>query len=215
MKTINNKNKKTGIIVIVFVLFILLVTGLTSSCKKSTCNYTPCTVRDSINVSTGLDTFGINNAPGGIDNNWKVVSSPYPAGTPALTSTSGGPWQATPIAGTNADWINCTGLRCCTNLIGVYTFERKFTIPPGTISFSCDFGIAVDDSLVSIDLIPPTLLPITSLTAVPSGYALTPDISTIIASPAAGVWTIRTKVEFIDSYGGFLTSGYIKILRPC
>ncbi len=206
MKKMKKINFKTSITA--FVLFLFLITGLATSCKKSTCNYTPCTVRDSINISTGLADSSR------IDPNWIVTSSPYPAGTPALTTPSYIPfWQPTPIAVTNAGWINCTGT-VFTNSIGNYTFERSFTIAPGTISFSCDFGISYDDTLVSLDIISPTPTT-TPLTHTASGYNVSPNIGTVFTSPTPGVWKIRATVTFIDNVGGFLTSGYIKVLRPC
>jgi hypothetical protein len=213
MKTINNSSKKTGII---FALFILLAIGLTTSCKKSTCNYSPCTVRDSINVSTGLDSIGKANIAGGIDYNWEVISSPYlPLTTAKTTLPFPGFWQPTPIVGTNATWINCSGTTSA-NLAGNYIFERSFTIAPGTISFTCDFGVICDDILGPVQIISPPVTVATTVPVVPTTtYYLSNNIGTVFTNPTPGVWKIRATVKFVDNVGGFLTSGFIKTLKPC
>ncbi len=215
MKTNNNKTSRTGI---AFVLFILLITGLNTSCKKSTCNYAPCTISDSINVSTGR---GINGA---IDGNWKVISSPFSTAQqsiimPAWFPSSPGGYELTPIVSTNAGWINCTGAACCASLKGNYTYETSFTITPNTLSFSCDFGTAYDDALVSpIELIPPvgltTLLPDPPHPSSNVGR-LNSNIGTVITNPAVGTWKIRATIVTNDKGTGLLVSGFIKTVKPC
>lgn len=213
---INNKTRKTGI---VFMLFILLLTGLATSCKKTTCNYAPCTVRDSINISTGRDTIGA------VDGNWIVTSSPYPPGRQAIIMPAWAPgmpggYEPTPITNTNAGWINCTGAACCGSLLGKYTYETTFTITPNTLSFSCDFNTAYDDALVSpIELIGPGSTPTIILLPDPthpgSVASLNINIGTVVTNPAVGTWKIRATISTADHGTGLLVSGFIKTLKPC
>jgi len=211
-------NFKTGLTVVA--LLLLLITGLATSCKKSTCNYAPCTIADSINVSTGRDDSGK------VDPNWIVTSSPYPPGRqaiimPAWVPGLPGGYEPTPIANTNAGWINCTGAACCASLNGNYTYETSFTITANTISFSCDFGIAYDDALVSLQLIPPvSTIAITTLTdpnpaRLPSVAYLSTNIGTVVTNPAVGTWKIRATIVTRDNGTGLLVSGFIKTVKPC
>lgn len=204
-KKINFKSSITAM-----AMLLLLITGLATSCKKTTCNYAPCTVRDSINISTGLGKNGT------VDPNWKVISSPYLNGQPII-APSNSTWQTAPVITTNASWINCTGVSYPGNLIGAYTYERTFTIAPNTINFSCNFGVAYDDSLVSLELIAPIpSLAVTTLTEPAHAPAyLGTIIGTVFTNPLPGVWTIRAKVKSIDAGTGFLTSGFINTLKPC
>lgn len=210
MKTINNKNRITGILI---VLFILLATGLNTSCKKSTCNFTPCTIADSINISTGLDDSGV------VDSKWNVISSPFPPGRSAIVMKPGHPsWQLTPIANTNAGWINCTGAGyTLANLNGTYTYETVFTITNNTLSFSCDFSTAYDDALVSLVLEDPisNIFTLPDPPHVPNVAYLNSNIGTVITNPAVGVWKIRATITTADHGTGLLISGFIKTIKPC
>ncbi len=215
MKKINFKTSRIGI---AFVLFILLITGLNTSCKKTTCNYAPCTIADSINVSTGRDDSGK------VDPNWIVTNSPYtpPGRTPIIIKPGHSTWQQTTlITGTNAGWINCTGIPFSgTNLNGNYTYETSFTITANTISFSCDFGIAYDDALVSLELVEPNTITTHVLSdpnpaRLPSVAYLSTNIGNVITNPAVGTWKIRATINTADNGTGFLLSGYIKTLNPC
>lgn len=210
-KTINNKSRIIGIAL----LFIILsIGGLTTSCKKTTCTYTPCTVRDSINISTGLDDSGM------VDPNWKVLVSPFPPGTPAIVMKPGHPsWQLTPIVNTNAGWINCTGAGyTLANINGTYVYETSFTISPNTLSFSCDFSLAYDDKLVLLELEEPSTIihTLTEPPHIPMPLSdLGQNIGTVISNPASGTWKIRATITTADNGTGLLLSGYIKTIKPC
>ena len=216
----NQNSKKMSVkinfktILIGIAILILLITGLTTSCKKSTCTYVPCTVRDSINVSTGLDDSGM------VDSNWKVIASPFPPGTPAIVMKPGhSSWQLTPIVNTNAGWINCTGAGyTLLNRNGTYVYETSFTISPNTLSFSCDFNLAYDDGLVLLELEEPstTIHRLTEPPHAPMPLAnLGQNIGTVFSNPAVGSWKIRATIRTADNGTGLLLSGYIKTLKPC
>lgn len=210
MKNINFKTGLTSI-----AIFLLLITGLATSCKKTTCNYAPCTVRDSINISTGRADSGI------VDANWKVISSPFPPGRQAIIMPAWSGYEPTPIANTNAGWINCTGAACCASLVGNYTYETSFTITPNTLSFSCDFGIAYDDALVAGTFVleGPGGTPIILLPDPPHPFSnvalLGLNIGTVVTNPAVGTWKIRATIVTADRGTGLLVSGFIKTLKPC
>lgn len=219
MKT--NKNKifliqwiKKSIIPIIAIVSLI---ASTTSCNKNKCSYSPiCTIQDSINVSTGLDSNG-NAALGvGVDFNWTATASPYLPVTIARKIPDGsvGVWQTTPIAGTNAGWINCKG-SAGGNIAGNYTFERSFNVPAGTTNFITAFGISQDDSLVGIELVDPTTN-VTFLT-VPAHptWQLSSNINTTIPNPMPGLWRIRFRMFFVDNIGGFLLSGHIVLNKPC
>ena len=162
-----------------------------------------------INVSTGVDNSGNALANGVNDPNWQIASSPNPPGTLALVSPTYPPtWEATPVVATNAKSINSNG-DCCANLPGIYTFERSFTVVSGTSNFSCNFSIAFDDDIVSLELVRPDLSTI-PLTVVPTTtYHLSVPITNVISSPMAGTWKIRATINFIDSIAFYLLSGKI------
>ncbi len=169
-----------------------------------------------IPVSTGLNAALTANEPiGNADPYWKIASSPNPPGTPARVSTYyTGYWQPTPVVPTYAGWINVPGNAYGYNIPGIYVFERDFNVPAGASSFTCNFGVAYDDALVSVELVSPSAVT-TPLTVVPTtAYYLSQPITTTIASPASGTWKIRVTVNFIDYIGAFLLSGYIDI-NPC
>jgi hypothetical protein len=114
---------------------------------------------------------------------------------------------------TNAGWISPSPNQG-NDIPGIYAFERKFNIASGTTSFSYNLKIAEDDSLVSLELIPPSGTPAIPLTVVlgPSNsqYRLSRPITGLVNCPEIGYWTIRAKVDYIDALGGFLLSGKIK-----
>lgn len=190
-KKINFKSSITAM-----AMLLLLITGLATSCKKTTCNYAPCTVRDSINISTGRDDSGK------VDPNWIVTNSPYtpPGRTPVIIKPGDATWQqSTSIVGTNAGWINCTGKPYdnVNNLNGNYTYETSFTITNNTISFSCDFGIAYDDALLSIELVDPSstvFIPLVDPTH--PAATLSQNIGTVITT-ATGTWKIIVKIKTV------------------
>lgn len=164
------------------------------------------------NVSTGITTSGGVLGPCTADPNWKLVLP-----NPVLPNTDtyiepyfAGFWEITPIGATNAGWIhpNCTQSQ---DVPGEYWFDRKFTIAPGTGSFSCNFKVAYDDNVPPILLlVPPNFGPPIQLTVVPTTpFKLSKLIKKTIDCPQEGEWSIRAKVTFIDGLGGFLLSGSI------
>jgi Secretion system C-terminal sorting domain/Concanavalin A-like lectin/glucanases superfamily len=164
------------------------------------------------NLSTGIDALGNSVPVGGISNGWSLSSSPYGPSLTTLRCASYLPfWQATPIAGTNAGWINYTG-GIFGNLPGIYVFERQFNIAAGTASFSTNFRVTWDDVLVSLELVDPSAVAI-PLTVVPTApYQLSQLVSHVQTGPAAGTWRIRATINFIDNVGAFMLSGDV---QPC
>lgn len=202
---------KTGMALL---LFMFLTIGLNTSCKKATCSYAPCTVSDSINISTGRDSVGL------VDPNWIAISTPPLSSTIVLVTPAHSSWQTTPIAGTNAGWINCSGIpyHATLNKLGNYTYETSFTITNNTLSFSCDFALAYDDALVSLELVDPSssIIPLTEPTHLPTPLAdLGSNIGTIITNPAVGTWKLRATITTADHGTGLLVSGFIKTIKPC
>jgi hypothetical protein len=164
------------------------------------------------NLSTGLDA-AYNSVPvGGLDSWWTLSSSPY-GPVPCFRVASYLPfWQATPILGTDAGWINATGT-IFGNLPGIYVFERPFNIALGTVSFSTNFRVSWDDVLISLELVPP-VGPIVPLTVVPTApYQLSQLVSHVEIAPVPGPWRIRATVDFIDNVGAFILSGDITRCR--
>lgn len=158
------------------------------------------------NISTGIDNSGASIAVGALDPNWTISAGPGGPTTHRVASFAGY-WQPTPVTLTNAGWINSTGTY--NDPIGIETFDRDFYIPSGVSSFTTDFGVAWDDVLVSLELVPPTgpTIPLT----VPSApmYTVSPNIGYTVSSPVPGTWKVRAKVQFIDQLGAFILSGYI------
>jgi hypothetical protein len=179
-------------------LLVLFCLGLTATAQ--------------IKVSTGLDLPLTGPEPVcNVDPYWKITGTTSPI--VKITTPYFQFWEPTPVSGTNAQWINVT----CNNsgeTPGNYTFERDFTIAPGTSSFSCNFSVAVDDGLTSVELIPPTgpaiLLPVSFPG---SNYFLSFPITNTVSGPAPGTWKIRAKVVFIDQIAAFLLSGYVNVAQ--
>ncbi len=169
-----------------------------------------------INVSTGIDNAGNALAAGTVDPNWQIASSPNPPGTPALVSNYFAPfWEVTPVSSTNAGWINHYGNYLFQlSQIGIYTFERPFTVGVGTTTIDYNLTVAYDDALVSFEFVRPDLTtsPINVTTG--SNGARFLSVSTpnsLFPSTQAGVWKIRAVVNFIDQAAGFLLSGTITV----
>ncbi|WP_343605764.1 hypothetical protein [Fluviicola sp.] len=159
------------------------------------------------NISTGIDNSGNAIALGAADPNWTISAGPASGPVTHRVATFTGYWEPTPVGLTNACWINSTGTY--NDPVGIETFDRDFYIPAGTSSFTTDFGVAWDDVLVSLELVPPTgpNIPLT----VPSApaYTVSPNIGYTVSSPVSGTWKVRAKVQFIDQLGAFILSGYI------
>jgi len=162
-----------------------------------------------INVSTGIDNTGNAIAVGATDPNWSIVSGPMMPAAKRVASYLPY-WQPTPIAGTNACWINGSGT-IFNNAAGIYVFERSFTIGAGTTSFTTNFGVAWDDVLVNLELIPPVGSPISLAVPPAPPYTVSPPIGYTQVAPAPGVWKIRATVNFIDNVGAFILSGTVDI----
>jgi hypothetical protein len=166
-----------------------------------------------INVSTGINTSGGALPVGSVDPGWKIVSSPYPPGVyPAYVVPSYLPyWQVTPITGTNARWLN-KATTISTELPGIYTFERSFSVPASTSNFSYNLSVAYDDAFVSLELVSPSAAVTTLAVTTPAtAYHLnTPSTGTII-TPLAGAWRIRARVHYIDQLGAFMLSGNVNM----
>ena len=215
MKTNNNNQTFLSQLLkmaIIPILCFIAISITTISCTNNKCNYSPvCTVQDSVNVSTGLDSVSL------VDPNWIASSNPYPLGTPVLVIPAHPGYEPTPIAGTNAGWINMTGSACCANILGNYTYETTFPIAPNILSFSCDFAIAYDDSLVSLELEDPSgnMIPLTEPTHTVALDRLGTNIGTVFNNPAIGTWKIKATIKTADHGTGFLLSGYIKRTKPC
>ena len=163
-----------------------------------------------INVSTATTSAGAYVPPPNADPFWKVN------GLTSYVLASYAPyWQATPVAGTNAGWI-APNANLNNQPVALHTFERSFYIAPCTKNFTTDFGVAYDDSLVSLELISPggvaTPLPVATLSQ--PYYQLTAPIVYSINCPAAGTWKIRAKIRFLDNVGGYMLSGYIRFTDP-
>ena len=166
-----------------------------------------------INVSTGIDNLGNALAAGSVDSNWQLVSSPNPPGTPALVSDCYPVlWEPTPIAFSNAGWINAAGTFNMT-VAGIYTFERSFTVGIGNTNIDYNLGIAWDAIPISTEFVRPDGSTIPFVTNPPvSPYYLSTSIpSSLPMTTMAGVWKIRTVSNFTDIYSGFLLSGTITV----
>ncbi len=159
-----------------------------------------------INVSTGVDNSGNALSIGTTDPNWQILSNPSPKACGAHSY-----WQPSPISGTNANWINDSGVFYSSNP-SIYTFERPFVVAAGTTSLTCNFGLAYDDSLTSLELVRPdlTTIPITVVPGMPY-YFLSSPVVTSISTPMSGTWKIRAVVDFFDTTAGFLVSGNITL----
>ncbi len=167
-----------------------------------------CQLFGQINVSTGIDNLGNALSVGTADPNWHITSSPYGAIPPIVCPSFLPYWVATPILGTNARWLNQDSTFF--GIPGNYTFERSFTVAPGTANLDLNFGLTWDDLLVSLELVPPVGAAI-PLTVVPSGFYTPSSFPTpaSIVAPMVGVWTIKVVTNYYDQLGGFLLSGYV------
>jgi len=161
------------------------------------------------NISTGIDNSGNAIALGALDPNWTISAGPGGPATHRVASFSGY-WQPTPVGLTNACWINSTGTY--NDPIGIETFDRDFVIPSGVGSFTTAFGIAWDDALMSLELIPPIGSAIPLVVPAAPAYTVSPNINYTVYSPVPGTWKVRAKVQFIDQLGAFILSGYISTL---
>lgn len=164
-----------------------------------------------INVSTGVTATGQPVTQTTPDPNWNIVSGPagFIPQQAFVVPTYTFNWQPTPIAVTNAQWVNTV-----TNFVSItgdYIYERSFNVGSGTTSLNCNFGIAFDDTLISLELIPPTGAAI-PLTVVSSNfYNISNPITNSISNPAIGTWKIRAKINYFDYVGGFMLSGYVTL----
>ncbi len=162
-----------------------------------------------INVSTGVDNSGNALVTGNQDPNWEITS--HGASTPEIAFDPSGYWENTPVSGTNAKWINTSGSQGYTNSItGNVTFERSFNVAPTDTTITCDFSLAYDDDIVSLEFVRPDMTTI-PLTVVPtSAYQLSNTINNTISTVGySGTWKIKAVILFTDTFAGFLLSGNI------
>ena len=167
-----------------------------------------------INVSTATSSSGGALSNPSPDPFWKIskANGSVVVNTPFVVSAYLPYWQPSPVAGSNAGWLNPIPQRFVTDT-GTYTFERPFIIAPCTDSFVTNFSVANDDSLQSIELVSPAGV-ITVLPRPVNSRFLSPAIVYRVFCPAAGTWRIRTKVWYGDVLGGFMLSGYINYGEP-
>lgn len=164
-----------------------------------------------INVSTGVSSTGLPVSQNTSDPYWNIVSGPggFIPQQAIVVPTYTFNWQPTPISGTNAQWLN--NVTNYFSVPGNYVYERSFNVTSGTTSLNCNFGVAFDDTLISLELVPPTGATI-PLTVVSSNfYSISNMIVNSISSPAVGTWKIRATINYFDNVGGFMLSGYIDL----
>jgi len=158
------------------------------------------------NVSTGIDNSGNSVGIGNPDPNWVITAGPI-TGTSYMVGSFPGYWELTPVAGTNAGWINSNGT--FSTAAGVYTLEREFEVADDECSFVTNFSVAYDDQLFLLELVPPSG-PTISLGIPPApGYQLSAPVVVSIPSPMPGTWKIRAVNNLIDGLGAFILSGHI------
>ncbi len=169
-----------------------------------------------INVSTGIDSSENSLATGTTDPFWQIVSSPYPSAVSAkATNSFPGAWEATPVSGTNAKWINTSG--AFSDYAGVYTFERDLNVPIGTSNLNSDFSLAFDDQFISLELVKPDSSTIPLIVVPTTSYHLSIPITYSTTSPMVGTWKIRVVMSItsngnpLSNIGGFLLSGTISL----
>ncbi len=160
-----------------------------------------------VNVSTGLGSIG------SIDT-WKVGTAiPATANTFIISHLS--PWEAAPVAGTNAKWISPASGGNGTGMTD-YFYEKQFSVTAGIKKLTCSFRVAGDDVIKTIELVRPdnTLLPLGYVN--PGNYKFAAPLTDSFRCPAPGLWKLRIKVFCGDpkSLGGptgLLVSGNIML----
>lgn len=166
-----------------------------------------------INVSTGLNSAGASQIICNNDFFWKIPTTT--SGIAKVTAGLPGTWETTPVAVTNAGWINVT-CNSTGETPGIYVFERDFTIAPGTSSFSCNFRYACDDNINLLELIAPggsSAFYLAGPVTAPYHLLDNPPVTNVVSTPVPGVWKIRATVHFIDNAAAFLISGYINVAQ--
>lgn len=160
------------------------------------------------NISTGTTNSGAALPTGVADPNWRITAGPS-GPMNAINSIPAFPWQTAPVSGSNAGWINGTGLPC-SNPTGNYTFERSFTMSNSAANFVASLKVAYDDSLVSLALIDPngTVIP---LAFTPTTiYNLSLPISYTQNSPIPGTWRIQAVLHIVaDTPGNIFCGGFM------
>jgi hypothetical protein len=157
-----------------------------------------------INISTGDGTSGA----GTTDPEWKVNSAA------AITVPSyGSYWQATPIQGCGARWLNPTAT-VGTQAPGFYTYERTITVAPGIKTLSLNFQVAYDDVLTSLELVPPSGPAIPLAVTSHKPYFMGEQIITSQdVCGKTGTWKLRAKVQYIDALGAFIVCGTANLTK--
>lgn len=165
-----------------------------------------------IDLSTGKGL-----AVGTVDPNWICLPN-----VAFKVSNYHNPWQATPIAGTQANWINSTGVDNAPGTspifgpTGIFYLERSFSLTTFGGVLNLNFSATCDDALMSLKIIAPngTVYPL----ILPSATAYNLGANVTSATPiisSVGNWKIRAQVNFADSRTGFLLSGNITAPDPC
>jgi len=195
---------------------IIIVTFFTlQSCSSDDCEYdtqTKLIEPYTLNISTGIDNLNNSLPMGTLDPLWSIaLPNPSPS-QPKISDIFTGFWEVTPILTTNAKWINPDGNSFgFLNTPGFYTFERSFSVTSGAVNLACNFSVAVDDVLVSVELIKPDATAIPLVVTPTTTYHLSTPITNSFSFPTNGIWKIRIKVNFVDSIAGLLVSGYVNV----
>lgn len=158
------------------------------------------------NLSTGIDNAGNPLAASVPDPNWLIVTSPNSTPDALLCPSYLPYWQPTPIAGTQAGWLNWSGT-IGNNLQGIYVFERDFFIASTVMSFHTNFRVTYDDILDSLLLVRPDGSRIVLSMVPTTPYHLSNLVNHTEGSPMTGTWKIRAQVNFVDNVGAFMLSG--------
>lgn len=162
-----------------------------------------------INVSTSIDLGGNALPQYTADPHWQMSNLT----TPMAYACNGlvGIWNPQPVSGTQAGWINNTGYSSSAQP-GIHTFERSFNVPAGNTQFTCNFSVACDDQILSVELVRPDLSTI-PLTVIPTTtYHLSAPITDVISTVGqSGVWKLRVTSDFIDNIAAFMCSGFITL----
>jgi Secretion system C-terminal sorting domain len=168
-----------------------------------------------INVSTGIDNSGNSLSQYSTDPNWVITSPGTSSSVTALVSDFVSfAWEQSPVAITNANWINQDGTQFIDQAYnGINIYERNFIVPNGVTNFSLNFAIAYDDAFVSLEIVKPDLstipLTLTSTTSYHLSNIITNNIAT---SGQFGTWKIKANINHIGGQAGFLLSGTINII---
>jgi hypothetical protein len=169
-------------------------------------------------VSTGVDNLGNSLSQYSTDPNWVITSPGTSTSVTALVSDFVSfAWEPSPVAITNANWINQDGTQFINQAYnGINIYERNFIVPNGVTNFTLNFEVAYDDAFVSLEIVKPDLSTIPLTVTPTTSYHLSTIISNIISTSGQyGNWKIKAIINHIGGQAGFLLSGTINITAPC